>query len=222
MQIDQFAILVDMKSLSTSRPIVILMVGVPGAGKSHFAQQFAKLFQTPLVSYDKLQHLLFSEPQFSKDEELLIASLMNNQIQEIFKTSKTFIIDGAVNSRAARMEIERIARKNDYGTLAIWVQTDLDSAKYRVTTRNKKRDGDKYNARMTEEQFDRHAPRINPPAGKEEHVVVSGKHTFASQAKAVLKKIVLPRDIPVATGPRPANPTPTRPHTNKRRQTMIS
>mgnify|MGYP003589799191 FL=1 len=108
-----------MKSLSTSRPIVILMVGVPGAGKSHFAQQFAKLFQTPLVSYDKLQHLLFSEPQFSKDEELLIASLMNNQIQEIFKTSKTFIIDGAVNSRAARMEIERIARKNDYGTLAI-------------------------------------------------------------------------------------------------------
>lgn len=211
-----------MKSLSTSRPIVILMVGVPGAGKSHFAIQFAKLFQTPLVSYDKIHHLLFSDPQFSKDEELLVASLMNNLILEIFKTGKTFIIDGAVNSRAARTEVERIARKNDYGTLTVWVQTDNESAKYRVVTRNKKRVGDKYNVRMTEEQFDRHAQRINPPVGKEEHVVVSGKHTFASQAKAVLKKIILPRDIPLASGPRPANPSPTRPNVNKRRQTLVS
>lgn len=211
-----------MKSLSTSRPLVVLMVGVPGAGKSHFAQQFSKLFQTPLVSYDKIHHLLFAEPQFTKDEELLVASLMNNQIQEIFKTGKTFIIDGAVNSRAARMEVERIARKNDYGTLTVWVQTDSDSAKYRVTNRNQKREGDKYNARMTDEQFDRHAQRINPPAGKEEHVVVSGKHTFASQAKAVLKKIVLPRDIPVASGPRPVKPSPDRPHANKQRLNIVS
>lgn len=184
-----------MKSLSTSRPLVVLMVGIPGAGKSFFARQFADIFHTPLVSYDKIHFLLFSEPEFTKDEELLVASLMNSQMQELFKTQKTFIVDGAVNSRAARAEVERVARKHDYGTLTIWVQTDNDSAKYRVTTRKKSRDGDKYNARMTAEQFDRHSQRINPPVHKEDHVVVSGKHTFASQAKAVLKKIVAPRDV---------------------------
>jgi predicted kinase len=197
------------------------MVGVPGAGKSHFARQFADIFHTPLVSYDKLHYLLFSEPQFSKEEELLVASIMNNQIQELFKTQKTFIIDGAVNSRAARIEVERIARKNDYGTLTVWVQTDNDSAEYRVTSRNKKRPGDKFNAKMSKEQFEKQAKRINPPAGKEEHVVVSGKHTFASQAKAVLKKIVHPRDNVVTPTVRQHTPVqPPRPATSSGRVTI--
>ncbi len=204
-----------MKSLSTSRPLVLLMVGVPGAGKSHFARQFAQLFHTPLVSYDKIHYMLFSEPEFTKEEELLVASLMNSQMQELFKTQKTFIIDGAVNSRAARLEVERIAKKNDYGTLTIWVQTDADSAQYRVTSRNKKRDGDKYNSKMTEEQFKKYAQRINPPALKEENVVVSGKHTFASQAKAVLKKIVVPRDIVPTAQDRLSSTHHTRPHNNR-------
>ncbi|MEO5691148.1 MAG: AAA family ATPase [Candidatus Saccharimonadales bacterium] len=183
-----------MKSLSTSRPLVLLIVGVPGAGKSHFARQFATIFHTPLVSYDKLQNLLFTEPKFSKEEELLIANIMNSQIQELFKTQRTFIVDGAVNSRAARMEIEKSARKNDYGTLTIWIQTDHESAQSRVMSRNKRREGDLYNARMSAEQFKKHAQRINPPAVRELYTVISGKHTFATQAKVVLKKIVTPRE----------------------------
>lgn len=186
-----------MKSLSTSRPLVLLIVGVPGAGKSHFARQFASIFHTPRVSYDKIQSILFTEPSFSKEEELLIANIMNSQIQELYKTQKTFLVDGAVNSRAARMEIERTARKHDYGTLTIWIQTDHESSQYRVTSRNKRRDGDKYNVRMTEEQFKKHAQRINPPALREQFAVISGKHTFATQAKVVLKKIVAPRDMSV-------------------------
>ncbi len=186
-----------MKSLSTSRPLVLLIVGVPGAGKSHFARQFAEIFHTPLVSYDKVQNLLFSEPKFSKEEELVIANIMNNQIQELFKTQKTFIIDGAVNSRVARMEIERAAKNHDYGTLTVWIQTDHESAQHRVLSRNKRRDGDKYNIRMTEEQFKKHAQRINPPALREQYTVISGKHTFATQAKVVLKKIVTPRDTTI-------------------------
>ena len=210
-----------MKSLSTSKPLVLLMVGIPGAGKSHFARQFADVFHTPLVSYDKIHYMLFSEPQFSKEEELLVASIMNSQIRELLKTQKTFIIDGAVNSRAARMEVERIARKHDYGTLTIWVQLDDDSAHYRATTRNKKRPGDKYNSKMSDEQFRGQSKRINPPAGKEENVVVSGKHTFASQAKAVLKKIVHPRDGQVTPEVRPHTAVkPTRPNATTIRPTI--
>lgn len=203
-----------MKSLSTSRPLVLLIVGVPGAGKSHFARQFASIFHTPLVSYDKLQNLLFTEPKFSKEEELLIANIMNSQIQELFKTQKTFIIDGAVNSRAARAEIERVARKNDYGTLTIWIQTDPESAQYRVLNRNKRRDGDKYNVRMSAEQFKKHAQRINPPAVRELYTVISGKHTFATQAKVVLKKIVTPRDA-IAVPTQREQPTPSDQHSER-------
>lgn len=178
--------------------MVLMIVGVPGSGKSHFARQFAEVFHTPLVSFDKIRHQLFSEPQFSKDEELLVASLMNSQIQELYKTQKSFIVDGAVNSRMARAEIERVARSHDYAYLTIWVQTDNDSAMYRSVSRNKRRAGDAFNTAMSEAQFADFAKRINPPSAKENHVVISGKHTFATQAKVVLQKIVTPRDGSVA------------------------
>ncbi len=189
----EFDILISMKGLSLSRPMVMIIVGIPGAGKSHFARQFADVFQTPLVSFDKIRHMLFSEPSFTKDEELLVASLMNDQIQELYKTKKSFIVDGAVNSKMARAEIERSARKHDYSYLTIWVQTDADSSKYRSVTRNARRAGDAYNTAMTEDQFTNMAKRINPPHGNEHYVVISGKHTFATQAKIVLQKIVAPR-----------------------------
>lgn len=187
--------------------MVVMVVGIPGAGKSHFARQFADVFHTPLVSFDKIRYQLFSEPQFSRDEELVVAGLMNSQILELYKTQRTFIIDGAVNSRTARTEIERAARKHDYGYLTVWVQTDEDSAMYRSVTRNKRRAGDVYNTPMSEEQFGNMVKRINPPGDKENHVVISGKHTFATQAKVVLQKIVSPREgtiTPVARPPRPS------------------
>lgn len=205
-----------MKSLSTNRPMVLLMVGIPGAGKSHFARQFADIFHAPIVSYDKINYLLFAEPSFTKEEEVLVASLMNTQIKELFKTNKTFIIDGALNTKSARSEIAKLARKYDYGMLVVWVQTDLDSSKYRSTTRSNKRPGDAYNVKMTDEQFMSFAKRINPPQRTEEFIVISGKHTFASQAKAVLKKIVSPREIPVVSVNREFAPAPkTRPATKR-------
>lgn len=183
-----------MKSLSLAKPLVIMLVGVPGAGKSFFARQFSDVFDSPLVSFDEIRRTLFSDPQFSRDEETLIAMVMRIQMKQIFKTRKTFLIDGGLNTRMARMAIEKLAKQYDYGTITIWVQTDEDTAGFRSTHRSKKRPGDLLNTSMSDEVFSNHAKRINPPESKEAHVVISGKHTFATQAKIVLRHILTPRE----------------------------
>jgi len=40
-----------MKSLHLSRPHAIMMVGLPGSGKSFFASQFAATFDTPYIDF---------------------------------------------------------------------------------------------------------------------------------------------------------------------------
>lgn len=183
-----------MKSLALSRPLVIMVVGIPGAGKSFFARQFADTFGAPSVSYDKLRSIIFPTPTFAREEEALLQDIADNEIDELLKTHKTFLIDGGVNSRIERADIEKRARKHDYHTLIVWVQTDTPTCRFRATKRSAKRKGDEWNTSITEEIFNTSVKRLVAPLRSEPQVVISGKHTYATQAKVVLKKLVSPRE----------------------------
>ncbi len=191
-----------MKSLSLSRPLVITVIGQPGSGKSFFARQFAEMFGAPLVSYDFLRHTIFPDSQYSPDEDKLVGSLGHEQTQELMRTGKTIIVDGGMNTRAARAELDKLLKKHNYGTLAVWVQTDEPTCRARSLKRSKKRNGDALNTSMDEKAFVRYARQFNAPVISDQVIVISGKHTFASQAKIVLRKLVTPRD--------PAAPPPAR------------
>ena len=191
-----------MKSLSLSRPLVILMLGVPGAGKSFFARQFSDTFSAPVVSFDRLRYELFAEPKFSRDEETIIDRVAISQVEELIKTKKTFIIDGAMGTRVNRANVEKIAKAHEYGTLIVWVQTDPQTSKLRSLKRNPKRPFDDYNVSLTAEVYEKLVKHVTAPLPREPYIVISGKHTYATQAKAVLSKLISPRDeTPVAERP---------------------
>ena len=183
-----------MKSLSLSRPLILMVIGVPGSGKSFFARQFSTTFSTPIVSYDYIRSRLFETPSYDNKEEALVYSLAGQQITELLKTEKTFIVDGGLNDKNDRASLAKLAHKAGFGTLAIWVQTDEPASKMRSTRRNAKRSGDELNASLSSEQFAILARELTPPAAQEPFIVISGKHTFATQAKVVLKKLVTPRE----------------------------
>lgn len=172
----------------------MMLVGVPGAGKSFFARGFSKVFSIPVVSFDEIQYTLFAQPQFTKEEEILIAHVMRLQIVQLLKTGKPFIIDGSLNTYTSRLAIENLADKSGYKTLTIWIQTDDISAMIRSLKRSPKKPGDKFNHPLTKEQFIEKAQTLQTPQERENHVVISGKHTFASQVQTVLKKIIKPRE----------------------------
>ncbi len=209
-----------MRSLNLDTPLIIMMVGIPGSGKSFFARNFSKVFQTPLVSFDEIQYTLFAQPTFSREEEILIANVMRLQITQLLKTGKTFLIDGSLSTRTSRMAIERLAAKNGFATLTIWIQTDDASAQYRAIKRSAKRLGDKYNYPMNEEQFAEGANKVTFPEEKETHVVISGKHTFASQVKTVLKKIIKPRSSQSPPERPTSNSPATRTTSTRNRRTI--
>ena len=138
--------------------------------------------------------IAFAEPTYQKVEEDVVRNLANNEINELFKTHKTFIVDGGNSTRTERITIEKAARENDYGTLVIWVQTDEPTSRSAPLKRSAKRKWDEWNVSLDEQQFESQLKRINPPQPSENVVVISGKHTYATQAKVILKKLVSPRE----------------------------
>lgn len=184
-----------MKSLSLVKPLILVVVGAPGAGKSFFARQFSDTFNAPLISYDYLRYALFSDAAIpSHDQQNAIQQIANHEIVELLKTKKTFIIDGFGFNRVQRIDLKKIAHKNDYDTLLVWVQTDAATAKYRSIKRSHRKHDDQYNLSLTAEEYEQLSKKFNTPLPNEAQVVISGKHTYATQARVVLKKLVISRE----------------------------
>jgi predicted kinase len=171
-----------MKSLSLSRPHMIIMVGIPGSGKSFFAEKFANTFNAPYVSREKIVLRL----GYDAKEVDLVA---HDQLDELFKTQQSIIVDGLADTRPARGELIVKARRAKYDTLLIWVQTDAATAKGRST----KRSGEGTHRILSADEYDQATKRFMSPTAIEKPVVISGKHTYATQAKIILKKLSEPR-----------------------------
>lgn len=183
-----------MKSLSLTKPQVLIIIGLPGSGKSFFARQFSETFSAPVVSYDQIRHGIFEQASYDKNELSTIQRIADYQLNELLKTQKTVIFDGGGDTRSQRMDLRKRVRGAGYDTLLIWVQTDSATARYRSMKRSSRRIDDQYNQSLSAQQYEYLAKRFTAPISSESSVVVSGKHTYPTQAKVVLKKLVIPRE----------------------------
>lgn len=181
-----------MKTLSLSRPLIIMLVGLPGAGKSFFARQFSETFSVSVASSDRVRYELFADPQFTNDENDIVSRMQDYIASELVKSGRSFMVDGGCSTRTARQKFEMLAKTNGYGTLVVWVQTDPTTARQRALKRSPQKQDDAYNASLNAEQFDTFSKRFDAPT-KEQHVVISGRHTYSTQARTVLRKLAAPR-----------------------------
>lgn len=200
-----------MKTLSLAQPLIMMVIGLPGAGKSFFARQFSETFSIAHISADRIRYELFAEPQFTNDENEIVNRLQDYMTTELAKSGRSFLIDGGCNTKTARQKIAQLAKENGYGTLLIWVQTDPATAKARSLKRSPNKPDDQYSPSISDAQFEAFARRFALPI-KEEHVVISGKHVYGTQARTVLRKLTIPRaeaantthnkEAPITTAPK--------------------
>lgn len=195
----KFAILSYMKSLSLATPHMIIMVGIPGSGKSFFAKQFSETFHAPLVSDAVLADFVSNEDDSTK--------LAYHLIDEFAKTNQSILVDGFGSSRVERNDLTKLAHKAGYEPLYIWVQTDLGTAKIRVA-KDKSRPEDQ----RTGDGYSKLLKRFTEPSTADRTIVISGKHTYATQARIVLKKLSAPRAEAATVDTPPARSDVASPH----------
>lgn len=160
-----------MKQLQLSRPHALLLIGIPGAGKSFFGEQFAQTFNAPFISQATLTRFADENDTAGKNLALLMLS-------EVAKTKATFVFDGDLHTRSSRLKVSDSLKKLGYQPIVIWVQTDPASARQRALKQ-----------RMSTDDFERSVRTFQAPDAREKVIVMSGKHTFASQLKLTLAKL---------------------------------
>lgn len=165
-----------MKQLTSQTPRLLIVTGLPGSGKSMFANAFSEAFHTPfldtVILYDNV------------DDPNRANALTKEIFSQLLKTQRTIVIEPVTGSRNERAEFAKMARDAGYAPLTVWVQTEAAIAKRRstVSTRN-------HQAMYDADSYEKAAKRFTPPIQGEAHCVISGMHTQPSQLRVVLKRL---------------------------------
>jgi len=174
----------------TNKPLLILLYGFPGAGKTHFANNLTSSLDCAHVHGDRIRHELFEEPRYDEQEEEIISHLMDYMTEEFLNAGISVIYDAPMSRKSDRHSKRELARKKHAKTLLVWFQIDPDTAYTRLRKRDRRKTEDKFSFDYTESDFRHYASRMQHPEPTEDYVVVSGKHTFNSQRSSVFKKFM--------------------------------
>lgn len=177
-----------MLKVEATKPLLIMLYGYPGAGKTYFARQLSEQFRAAHVYGDRIRGDLFEHPRYDKEENDVIAQLMNYMTGEFLQAGVSVIYDANAMRLGQRRALRDMARKARAHPLLIWFQIDPDTAYARLTSRDRRRSDDKFAAPSDRATFERVAGGMQNPQN-EEYMVISGKHTFDTQLSAFIKRL---------------------------------
>lgn len=178
-----------MAKLELTKPVLILLYGYPGAGKSFVGRQLTEHIRAAHVHGDRIRAELFEEPKFDDAENEIVKHIMEYMTAEYLQAGLSVIFDSNCLKVAQRRNLRNLAQKLHATTLLVWTQIDLESAFTRVANRDRRRADDKYAQALDRTSFDRVVASMQNPANIEGYVVVSGKHGFNTQLSAIVKRL---------------------------------
>ncbi len=177
-----------MSKIITNKPLLVMMYGYPGSGKTYFARQLCEYLQAAHLSGDRIRHELFEKPRYDQQENNIIVHLMEYMAEEFLRAGVSVVFDANTNRLAQRRALRDIARKAHSQSLLIWLQIDIESAALRISRRDRRKADDKYAIPLTKEAFNKEVKSMQNP-NNEDYMVVSGKHTFNTQKSSVIRKL---------------------------------
>lgn len=177
-----------MSKVVPNKPLLILLYGYSGSGKTYFARQLSEHLQTAHVHGDRIRGELFENPRYDKEENDVVEQLMEYMTGEFLNASLSVVYDVNAMRMAQRRMLRELARKHKAHPVLVWLQIDPESAYARLSLRDRRRSDDKFAGPSDRATFERIAGAMQNPQN-EDYIVVSGKHTFDSQLSAFVKRM---------------------------------
>ncbi len=177
-----------MSKIVPTKPVLVLLYGYPGSGKTFFARQLTEQFQAAHLHGDRIRGELFQNPRYDKEENDVVEQLMDYMTGEFLNAGLSVVYDVNAMRSSQRRLLRETARKYRAEPILIWFQMDAESAFTRLKTRDRRRSDDKYATPTDQATFGRIAGAMQNP-GNEDYIVVSGKRTFETQLSAFVKRM---------------------------------
>jgi protein tyrosine phosphatase/predicted kinase len=126
-----------LKARAQKQPVLILIGGFQGSGKSSLITRIKEIYDTNIISTDSIRQSLFDRgvkvsPEFSK----YVSNIYSNLVKKSLKINSNIIIDA--NSHSKRItEMEKLLKENNshYSMIKIFLNASEATLRDRIKTR---------------------------------------------------------------------------------------
>ena len=125
-------------------PFLVILSGLPGTGKSYFANRLTAHIKSAIVGSDRTRKLLISNPVYSKSEHARIFAICHRLIEDLLSQGYVTIFEATNLTAKSRLPLQKIARKLDIPSLCLVFTAPEDLIKKRLMDRTYNIDNSSY------------------------------------------------------------------------------
>ncbi|HZA23652.1 MAG TPA: ATP-binding protein [Dehalococcoidia bacterium] len=129
---------------SQARPYLVVLSGLPGTGKSHFARELVKRLPFIIVGSDRSRKALVSRPKYTKGEHARVFAACHLLIEQLLGEGHGIIFDATNLTEHFRQPLYEMAERTRAILLVVWFTASREVVRRRLDDRANGRSEDNY------------------------------------------------------------------------------
>ena len=116
-------------------PVLVIMVGPPGTGKSHLARLLAERVPIRIVETDEIRRRIAPQPTYSREESGRVYRLAHREIARLLRVGENVVFDATNLYERGRRTLYRIAERTGARLLIVRTVAPDQVVKERLSRR---------------------------------------------------------------------------------------
>ena len=130
-----------MLPVPVAEPVLIMVSGLPGTGKSHLSRRLAERTPLLILESDALRKTLFPEPAYTGRESWRLFEAIHGLTEVLLKRGISLILDATNLTARFRERLYEIADRLSVRLVVVRVEAPVDVVRRRLERRSRVPDG---------------------------------------------------------------------------------
>lgn len=123
-------------------PLIILVMGLPGSGKTYFARHLSERLGTRYLGSDQTRKEMNVMGKYSLQDRRGVYEEMLARVEEHLASGEPVILDATFYKEDLRLPFEILAKNEGIPLVKLWVEAPFDVIKKRVSAKREDSDAD--------------------------------------------------------------------------------